>query len=103
VLQDTVEDFIEKPFFLKKRRPHQESRGQDFAGKMAREAPGESVLRGSLAQMNVMDLLQSLDMVTRPAALTLSNGAEKCQMFLRTARSTTLSTAALKATRPSTR
>src|SRR5216683_2900346 len=49
--------------------------------KMAREAPGESVLRGSLAQMNVMDLLQSLDMGHKTCALTLSNGTEKCRMF----------------------
>jgi hypothetical protein len=49
--------------------------------KMAREAPGESVLRGSLAQMNVMDLLQSLDMGHKTCALTLSNNGEKCQMF----------------------
>jgi hypothetical protein len=39
------------------------------------------VLRGSLAQMNVMDLLQSLDMGHKTCALTLSNNGEKCEMF----------------------
>jgi hypothetical protein len=48
---------------------------------MAREAPGESVLRGSLAQMNVLDLLQSLDMGRKTCALTLSNNGDKCKMF----------------------
>jgi hypothetical protein len=49
--------------------------------KMAREAPGESVLRGSLAQMNVLDLLQSLDMGRKTCALTLANNGDRCRMF----------------------
>jgi hypothetical protein len=48
---------------------------------MAREAPGESVLRGSLAQMNVLDLLQSLDMGRKTCALTLTNNGDKCKMY----------------------
>jgi DNA-binding response OmpR family regulator len=82
VLQDTVEDFIEKPFFLKEAAARIKKVVDKISlEKMAREAPGESVLRGSLAQMNVMDLLQSLDMGHKTCALTLSNGGEKCQMF----------------------
>lgn len=82
VLQDTVEDFIEKPFFLKEAAARIKKVVDKISlEKMAREAPGESVLRGSLAQMNVMDLLQSLDMGHKTCALTLSNGAEKCRMF----------------------
>src|SRR6478672_8576887 len=49
--------------------------------KMAREAPGESVLRGSLAQMNVLDLLQSLDMGRKTCALTLRNNGDQCKMY----------------------
>jgi hypothetical protein len=48
---------------------------------MAREAPGESVLRGNLAQMNVMDLLQSLDMGHKTCSLVLSNNGDKCQLY----------------------
>jgi DNA-binding response OmpR family regulator len=82
VLQDTVEDFIEKPFFLKEAAARIKKVVDKISlEKMAREAPGESVLRGSLAQMNVMDLLQSLDMGHKTCALTLTNAAEKCQMF----------------------
>ncbi len=82
VLQDTVEDFIEKPFFLKEAAARIKKVVDKISlEKMAREAPGESVLRGSLAQMNVMDLLQSLDMGHKTCALTLSNGTEKCRMF----------------------
>jgi len=42
-----------------------------------------SVLRGSLAQMNVLDLLQSLDMGHKTCALTLINNGDKCHLFFR--------------------
>src|SRR5258708_9327797 len=82
VLQEAVEDFIEKPFFLKDAAARIKKVADKIAlEKMAREAPGESTLRGSLAQMNVMDLLQSLDMGHKTCALTLSNNGDRCQMF----------------------
>src|SRR5215472_3081565 len=81
-LHDTVEDFIEKPFFLKEAAARIKKVVDKISlEKMAREAPGESVLRGSLAQMNVLDLLQSLDMGRKTCALTLSNNGDKCKMF----------------------
>ena len=81
-LQDTVEDFIEKPFFVKEASARIKKVVDKISlEKMAREAPGESVLRGSLAQMNVLDLLQSLDMGRKTCALTLSNNGDKCKMF----------------------
>ncbi|MBZ5520969.1 MAG: response regulator [Acidobacteriia bacterium] len=82
VLQDTVEDFVEKPFFLKEAAARIKKVVDKISlEKMAREAPGESVLRGSLAQMNAMDLLQSLDMGHKTCSLTLSNNGEQCQLF----------------------
>jgi len=82
VLQDTVEDFIEKPFFLKEAAARIKKVVDKISlEKMAREAPGESTLRGSLTQMNVMDLLQSLDMGHKTCALTLSNNGDRCRMF----------------------
>ena len=81
-LQDTVEDFIEKPFFLKEAAARIKKVVDKISlEKMAREAPGESVLRGSLAQMNVMDLLQSLDMGHKTCALVLSNNGDKCELY----------------------
>jgi CheY-like chemotaxis protein len=81
-VQDTVEDFIEKPFFLKDAAARIKKVVDKISlEKMAREAPGESVLRGSLAQMNVLDLLQSLDMGRKTCALTLTNNGEKCKMY----------------------
>lgn len=82
VLQDTVEDFVEKPFFLKEAAARIKKVVDKISlEKMAREAPGESVLRGTLAQMNVLDLLQSLDMGRKTCLLTLANNGDKCKMF----------------------
>ncbi|HMK29663.1 MAG TPA: DUF4388 domain-containing protein, partial [Terriglobales bacterium] len=49
--------------------------------KMAREAAGETVLRGSLAQMNVVDLLQSLELGRKTCALALTNSGELCSLY----------------------
>jgi hypothetical protein len=77
-----VEDFIEKPFFLKDAAARIKKVADKISlEKMAREAPGGAVLRGSLAQMNMMDLLQSLDMGHKTCALILSNNGEKCELF----------------------
>ena len=82
VLQDTVEDFIEKPFFIKEAAARvKKVVDKILLEKMAREAPGESVLRGNLAQMNVMDLLQSLDMGHKTCSLVLSNNGDKCELY----------------------
>lgn len=81
-LQDTVEDFIEKPFFLKEAAARiKKVVDKILLEKMAREAPGESVLRGNLAQMTVMDLLQSLDMGRKTCSLVLSNNGDQCKLF----------------------
>jgi len=79
---DTVEDFIEKPFFLKEASARIKKVVDKIAlEKMTREAPGDSLVRGSLAQMNVLDLLQSLDMGRKTCALTLTNNGDRCKMF----------------------
>lgn len=82
MLQDSLEDYIEKPFFIKDATVRIKKVIDKIAlEKMAREAPGDSVLRGSLAQMNIMDLFQSLEMGHKTCKLTLSNAGEKCEMF----------------------
>jgi DNA-binding response OmpR family regulator len=81
-VQDAVEDFIEKPFFLKEAAAKIKKVVDKISlEKMVREAPGESVLRGNLAQMNVLDLLQSLDMGRKTCALTLAYNGDKCRMY----------------------
>jgi CheY-like chemotaxis protein len=82
MLRDSVEELIEKPFFLKDAIARIKKVVDKIAlEKMARDAPGEGVLRGSLAQMNIMDLFQSLEMGHKSCKLTVSNGGDKCEMF----------------------
>jgi CheY-like chemotaxis protein len=82
MLQDMVEDFIEKPFFMKDAMTRIKRIVDKIAlEKMAREAPGESRLGGSLAQMSAIDLLQSLEMGHKTCALILSNNGEHCELY----------------------
>jgi DNA-binding response OmpR family regulator len=82
MLQDAVEDFIEKPFYVREATKQIKKVIDKIAlEKMAREAPGESVVRGSLQMMNIMDLFQSLEMGHKTCSLTLTRDGEKCLMF----------------------
>jgi DNA-binding response OmpR family regulator len=79
-----VDDFVEKPFFLKE-ATHRIKRIIDKIAleKMAKTAASDGVLRGSLLQMNVIDLVQSLEMGRKSCALTLTLKDEKCEMYFR--------------------
>ena len=82
MLRDTVEDFVEKPFYIKEATARiKKVIDKITLEKMAREAPGEGTLRGSLAQMNIMDLFQSLEMGHKTCSLTVSNSGEKVLMY----------------------
>jgi len=81
-MQDSVEDFLEKPFFVREAVARIKRVVDKIAlEKMAREAAGETLLRGSLAQMNVIDLLQSLELGRKTCALALANSGELCNLF----------------------
>jgi CheY-like chemotaxis protein len=79
---EPVDDLVEKPFFLKEATQRIKRVIDKIAlEKMAKTVPSDGVLRGSLTQMNVIDLVQSLEMGRKSCALTLSHGKEKCQMY----------------------
>ncbi len=82
-LQDKVEDFIEKPFFIKEAAGRIKRIIDKIAlEKLAKEAPtADGKLRGSLSQMNVIDLLQSLDLGHKSCQLTLTNDGDRCEMY----------------------
>jgi len=81
-LEDRAEDFLEKPFFIKEAAARLKKVIDKIAlEKMTREAPGDGQLRGSLAQMNVLDLLQSLGMARKTCGLTLTRDGESCELF----------------------
>jgi CheY-like chemotaxis protein len=83
-LQERVEDFLEKPFFAGEAAARIKRILRKIAlEKMAHGAPGETTMRGSLAQMNVIDLLQSLEMGRKTCALTLKQGDEEGRLYFR--------------------
>jgi len=80
--QDPVEEYIEKPFFLRDAmRRIKRVIDRIALEKMAKEASSDGVLRGSLSQMNVIDLVQSLEMGRKSCRLTMTNGDDKCELF----------------------
>jgi DNA-binding response OmpR family regulator len=82
VVEDKIEDFLEKPFFVKEATARIKRIIDRIAlEKMAREAPGDGTLRGTLQQMNVIDLLQSLELSRKTCRLTLTSGDDRCQLF----------------------
>ena len=79
---DPDDDFVEKPFFLKDATQRIKRVIDKIAlEKMAKSAPSDGVLRGSLTQMNVIDLMQSLEMGRKSCALSLTNAKEKCEVY----------------------
>ena len=80
--QDAADDYLEKPFFLKEATRRVKRMIDRIAlEKMAKTAPSDGVVRGSLAQMNVIDLMQSLEMGRKSCQLSLTNEGDKCEVF----------------------
>src|SRR5206468_7641247 len=79
---EPVDDFVEKPFFLKEATQRIKRVIDRIAlEKMAKAAPSDGILRGSLSQMNVVDLVQSLEMGRKSCSLTMTNADDKCEMY----------------------
>src|SRR6266852_5318544 len=80
--QDAADDYLEKPFFLKDAiRRVKRIIDRIAIEKLAKTAPSDGVVRGSLSQMNVIDLMQSLEMGRKSCKLSLSNQGDKCEMY----------------------
>jgi CheY-like chemotaxis protein len=80
--QDAADDYLEKPFFLKDAMRRVKRMIDRIAiEKLAKTAPSDGVVRGSLSQMNVIDLMQSLEMGRKSCKLSLSNQGDKCEVF----------------------
>jgi CheY-like chemotaxis protein len=81
--QDAADDYLAKPFFLKEATRRIKRTADRIAlEKMAKTAPSDGVVRGNLAQMNVIDLMQSLEMGRKSCQLKLNNEGEKCEVFV---------------------
>ena len=80
--QDAADDYIAKPFFLKEAtRRIKRTVDRIALEKMAKTAPSDGVVRGNLSQMNVIDLMQSLEMGRKSCQLKLNSEGEKCEVF----------------------
>ena len=80
--QDAADDYLEKPFFLKDATRRIKRMIDRIAlEKLAKTAPSDGVVRGNLSQMNVIDLMQSLEMGRKSCQLTLTKDGEKCEVF----------------------
>jgi response regulator RpfG family c-di-GMP phosphodiesterase len=82
--QEQVDDYVEKPFYLKE-ATHRIKKVIDKIAleKMAKTTSGDGILRGSLTQMNVIDLVQSLEMGRKSCLLTLTNEQDRCEMYFK--------------------
>jgi CheY-like chemotaxis protein len=79
---DSADDFVEKPFFLKDATQRIKRVIDKIAlEKMAKAAASDGIVRGSLAQMNMIDLMQSLEMGRKSCLLLLSNAGDKCEVY----------------------
>ena len=80
--QDAADEYLEKPFFLKDATRRIKRMIDRIAlEKMAKTAPADGVVRGNLSQMNVIDLMQSLEMGRKSCQLSLSNDGDKCEVY----------------------
>jgi CheY-like chemotaxis protein len=80
--QDAADDYLEKPFFLKDATRRIKRMIDRIAlEKMAKTAPSDGVVRGNLAQMNVIDLMQSLEMGRKSCRLSLTYEGDRCEVF----------------------
>ena len=82
-LQDhPADEFVEKPFFLKEATQRIKRVIDKIAlEKMSKTSSSDGLVRGSLAQMNVIDLVQSLEMGRKSCLLTLTQNDDRCEMY----------------------
>ena len=77
-----ADEFVEKPFFLKDATQRIKRVIDKIAiEKLSKSSSSDGVVRGSLAQMNVIDLVQSLEMGRKSCLLTLTNDGDKCDLY----------------------
>jgi CheY-like chemotaxis protein len=79
---DGVEEFIPKPFFLKELVRHTKKVVDRLhLEKLQNRAVRPGVIQGRLEEMNIMDLMQSLEMGQKSCQLSVRRGDETCELF----------------------
>lgn len=81
-LTDLVEEFFVKPFYVKELASRTKKvLERIYWEKMQKAAPQEGVISGRLSEMNLIDLLQSLELGQKTCSLTVTRDGESCRMF----------------------
>jgi CheY-like chemotaxis protein len=78
--KDSFDDVIEKPFYTR----DAVARVRRVIDKIYNEklrSGGDTIVRGSLALMSVIDLLQTMEIGRKTCGLTLHRGSSRCEMF----------------------
>jgi Domain of unknown function (DUF4388) len=76
-----VEEFIEKPFFIDVATARiKRVLDRVVLGKATREAADSTSVRGTLAQMSVVDLLQTLDIGRKSCSLVVTRDDQRSEM-----------------------
>ena len=79
---DSVEEFFVKPFYISELASRTKKvLERIYWGKKQQQGQKEGVIQGRLAEMNIIDLLQSLELGQKTCALTISGSGESCRMF----------------------
>ncbi len=81
-LVDGAEDYVQKPFFVKElvRRTKIVIDRLQLA-KLQQKAARPGVLEGRLEEMNIIDLLQTLEMGQKSGRLTVRHDGQACEMY----------------------
>lgn len=81
-LVEGVEDFIPKPFFVKDiARRVKVVVDRLRLEKLQKQAARPGVIQGRLEELNIADLMQSLEMGQKSCQLTVRRGMQQCDMF----------------------
>lgn len=84
-LRASVEEFVMKPFFVGELASRTKSVLARIAAEKVRgTTPQQGVIRGHLSEMNMIDLLQSLELGQKTCSLTVTRDADVCKMFFNT-------------------
>jgi len=79
---EMAEELVAKPFYVKELAQRaRKILDRSLLDKMQKQASKEGVIGGRLAEMNLIDLFQSLELGQKNCSLTLARDGEKCSMY----------------------
>src|SRR5689334_21633370 len=81
---EMAEELVAKPFYVKELAQRaRKILDRSLLDKMQKQSSKEGVIGGRLAEMNLIDLFQSLELGQKNCSLTLARDGENCSMFFK--------------------